>query len=172
MTEYFIVAKIVSVEGDKGFVKINSFSNKPGRFNSRRKIYIDFWGEKKELFLQSVKQKKNNIFIKFKEFDDEESVQVLIGKEIFVDEKDLLKLPNGHYFIHDIIGFSVLRNGHKFGEVADVYSLTSNDVYLIKKTNGDEILIPAVHEFIENIDVLKKVITLKPGEDFYEKDED
>jgi 16S rRNA processing protein RimM len=172
VTEYFVIAKIISVEGDKGFVKINSFSDNPDRFRKLGKVYIDFWGEKKKLLLQSVKQKKENIFIEFKEFDNDESAQILIGKEIFVDDKDLLKLPKGHYFIHDIIGCDVLRNGAEFGKVTDVYSLTSNDVYVIRKSNGDEILIPAVHEFIENIDVPRKIVTLKPGKGFYEDDED
>ena len=56
--------------------------------------------------------------------------------------------------------------------MTDVYSLTSNDVYVIRKTNGEEILIPAIHEFIESIDTLNKVLILKSGEDFYEDDED
>ena len=172
MIEYFLVAKIVSAEGDKGFLKIDSFSDSPERFVKLKKIYIDFWGEKKLFSLQSVKRKKENILIKFKNFDDKESVEVLIGREVFIDSKDVLKLPKGHYFIHDIIGSNVIRNGVEFGKLTDVYSLTSNDVYVIRKTNGEEILIPAIHEFIESIDTLNKVLILKSGEDFYEDDED
>jgi len=170
--EYFLVAKIVSAEGDKGFLKIDSFSDSPERFAKLKNVYIDFWGEKKLFSLQSVKRKKENILIKFKNFDDKESVEVLIGREVFIDSKDVLKLPKGHYFIHDIIGSNVIRNGVEFGKLTDVYSLTSNDVYVIRKTNGEEILIPAIHEFIESIDTLNKVLILKSGEDFYEDDED
>ncbi|HEY4756457.1 MAG TPA: ribosome maturation factor RimM [Ignavibacteriaceae bacterium] len=172
MIEYFLVAKIVSAEGDKGFLKIDSFSDSPERFAKLKNVYIDFWGEKKLFSLQSVKRKKENILIKFKNFDDKESVEVLIGREVFIDSKDVLKLPKGHYFIHDIIGSNVIRNGVEFGKLTDVYSLTSNDVYVIRKTNGEEILIPAIHEFIESIDTLNKVLILKSGEDFYEDDED
>jgi len=170
--EYFLVAKIVSAEGDKGFLKIDSFSDSPERFAKLKNVYIDFWGEKKLFSLQSVKRKKEDILIKFKNFDDKESVEVLIGREVFIDSKDVLKLPKGHYFIHDIIGSNVIRNGVEFGKLTDVYSLTSNDVYVIRKTNGEEILIPAIHEFIESIDTLNKVLILKSGEDFYEDDED
>lgn len=172
MIEYYLIAKIVSAEGNKGFLKIDSFSDSPERYSKLKKVYVDFWGEKKIFSLQSVKRKKENILIKFKHFDDKQSVEVLIGREVFVDDKDLLKLPNGHYFIHDIIGSNVIRNGVEFGKVTDVYSLTSNDVYVIRKKNGEEILIPAVHEFIESIDTLNKVLILKSGENFYEDDED
>lgn len=172
MIEYFLVAKIVSAEGDKGFLKIDSFSDSPERFAKLKNVYIDFWGEKKLFSLKYVKRIKENILIKFKDFDDKESVEVLIGREVFIDSQDVLKLPQGHYFIHDIIGSSVIRNDVVFGKVTDVYSLTSNDVYVIRKTNGKEILIPAVHEFIESIDTINKVLILKSGEDFYEDDED
>lgn len=172
MIEYFLLAKIIASEGDQGFLKIDSFSDLPERFYKLKKVYIDFWGEKKIFFLQSVKRKKNTVLIKFKDFNNKESVEVLIGREVFVDDKDLIKLPNGHYFIHDIIGSKVIRNGTEFGTVTDVYSLTANDVYVIRKTSSEEILIPAVNEFIEKIDIINKVLILKAGQDIYEDDED
>lgn len=171
MTEYFLVAKIVSAEGDKGFLKIDSFSDSPERFSKLKKVYLDFWEEKKIFSLQSIKRKKENILIKFENFDNRESVGVLIGKDIFIDDNDLLKLPKGHYFIHDVIGCKVIFKGVEFGEVTDVYSMPANDVYVIQKTSGEEILIPAVHKFIESIDIHHKVLILKVGEDIYEDDE-
>jgi len=170
--EYFLLAKIIASEGDQGFLKIDSFSDSPERFYKLKKVYIDFWGEKKIFFLQSVKRKKDSVLIKFKDFDNKESVEVLLGRQVFVDDKDLLKLPKGHYFIHDIIGSKVIRHGTEFGTVTDVFSLTANDVYVIRKTSGEEILIPAVKEFIEKIDIINKVLILKAGEDIYEDDED
>ncbi len=172
MSEYFLVAKIVSAEDDKGFLKINSFSDNPARFNKLKKVYIDFWGEKKSFLLQTVKSNKNDILIKFKNFDDKESVDVLIGKDVYVDDADLLKLPFGHYFIHDLIGCKVLRNNVEFGDLIDVYSMLANDVFVIRKLSDEEVLIPAVHEFIESVDITNKILILKPGEDFYEDDED
>jgi 16S rRNA processing protein RimM len=172
VTEYFLVAKIVSAEGEEGYLKIDSFSNTPERFSKLKKVYLDFWGEKKIFSLQSVKQKKENILIKFENFNDKESVGVLVGKDIFVDDADVLKLPDKHYYIHDVIGCKVIRDDIEFGEVTDVYSMPANDVYVIRSTSGEEILIPAVNEFIESIDTLNKVLILKSGEDIYEDDED
>lgn len=172
MTEYFLIATISSAEGEKGFLKINSLSGDPERFNKLKKVFIDFWGEKKVFSLDVVKIKKGNILIKFKDFDDKQIVDVLIGKQIYVDKENLRKLPKGHYYIHDIVGSKVLRNDEEFGIVTDVYAIEANDVYEIKRTNGKEILIPGVHEFIDSIDTLKKVVVLKPGKDIYEDDAD
>jgi ribosomal 30S subunit maturation factor RimM len=81
VTEYFLVAKIVSAEGDKGFLKIDSFSDSLERFSKLKNVYLDFWGEKKKFLLQSVRNKKENILIKFKNFDDKESVGILKVKK-------------------------------------------------------------------------------------------
>ena len=64
MTEYFLVGKIVSAEDDKGFLKIDSFSESLERYSKLKKVYLDFWGEKKVFSLQSVKKKKENILLK------------------------------------------------------------------------------------------------------------
>lgn len=171
MENYYLIAKLIAAEGDRGEVKVYPVSNHPKRFKELEKVFIDFWGEKKTFSLQYVKHKRGSIFFKFKDFDDRQSVELLIGKEVFVDEKNLKKLPQGHYFIHDIIGCCVLRNGCVFGQIIDVYKLKANDVFVIEKIDGEEILIPAVKDFIESVDINKRTVILKPGDDFFEDDE-
>lgn len=172
MTDYFLIAKIVSAEDNQGFVRIKSFTTFSGRFKDLKKVYIDFWGDKKIFYIDAVRFKNGDVFLKFKNFDDKESVESLLNRNVFIDDNDLIKLPKGFYFIHDIIGSKVIRNNEEFGRVVDVYSLAANDVYVISMTNGKEILIPAVLEFIEKVDVENKVLVIKGGEDFYENDED
>ncbi|MGE5845571.1 MAG: ribosome maturation factor RimM, partial [Ignavibacteria bacterium] len=111
------------------------------------------------------------ILLKFKGFDTEKDAQALIGKDIFVDKTNLVKLPEGYFFIHDIIGSEVYRNDEKFGVIKDVLIYPANDVYIIEQTGGSEILIPAVKDYIESFDPGKKILILKPGSGIYE-DED
>ncbi len=168
--DYFLIAKIVSVVGKEGLVKINSFSDFPERFFRLEKVYIDFFDDMKEFFVEGVKKEKNSFFIKFRNFDSEYDSAVLVGKEIFVDSENAVKLPDDQFFIHDLIGSAVYRNGSLFGIIKDVLSYPANDVYVIE-SEGREILIPAAKDFIESFDADKKMLILKPGEDFYEDDE-
>jgi 16S rRNA processing protein RimM len=172
VTEYFLIARVVSTEGNHGFLRIKSFAQSSERFKDLKKVYVEFWGDKKLFYIESVKIKKGEVFLKFINFDDNKSVETLLNRDVFVDSDDLIKLPKGSYFIHDIIGCKVIRNNEEFGKVIDVYSLDANDVYKIEMINGEEILIPAVLEFIEKVDVENKVLVIKGGEDIYENDED
>jgi 16S rRNA processing protein RimM len=168
--DFFLIAKVVSVFGKEGFVRISSFSDFPERFFRLHKVYIDFFDDRKEFFVQEVRKHKNDFLLKFQNFDTNKEAEILMGKEIFVDNNDVVKLPENYFFIHDLIGSKVFRNNSEFGVIKDVLTYPANDVYVIEN-NGKEILIPAKMEFIESFDSVNKIMVLKPGGDLYEDDE-
>ena len=171
MSEFYLVARITSTADKKGFVKIYSYSDFPERFFSLHEVFIDFFGSKKKFVVEEAKKLKGELFVRFKNFSTEKETKVLLNKEVFVEEKDVIKLPENFYFVHDLIGSTVFRNGKLFGKIEDVLFYPANDVYVIKENNGGEILLPALSELIESFDPENKVRVLKPGESFYE-DED
>lgn len=160
MKELFLIAKISSLYGRNGFVKVELFSDFPERFFEREKVFIDFWGDKKALFLETIKYSGKSLVLKFKNFDDERDAGVLIGRELFVEKEDLAELPEGSHFIHDLVGSVVYQSDKKIGIITDVLSPPANDVIIIKKEDGEELLIPLVLEYIENFDPEKKRLVL------------
>ena len=171
MSDFFLIAKIVSLKGKDGFVNIISYSDFPDRFYKLDKVYIDFFNDKKEFFVEEVLEQNKQIAFKFRNFDSDKDAQVLIGKDIFVDEEKVIKLPEGSYFVHDLIGSKVYRNGEEFGSLKDVLKFPANDVYVIIDMLGEEILIPAIKDYIESFDREKKILVIKPGDEIYEDDE-
>jgi 16S rRNA processing protein RimM len=171
VNDFFLIAAVTSVADKKGSVKIISYSDYPERFNYLSKVYLDFFGEKKLFFVESVKRYKNSYILKFKNFDSDKDSEILVGKEIFVDKDDLVKIPEDHFFIHDLIGSKVIKDNTELGIIKDVLAYPANDVYVVENSNGKEILIPAVRSIIESFDKMKKILKLKPGEDLYEDDE-
>jgi 16S rRNA processing protein RimM len=168
LSEYFLIARITSASDRKGFVKIFSYSDFPERFLSLKEVYIDFFDIKKKFFVEEVKKVKNDFFIRFKNFTSASDTKILLDKEIYVDQKNVVKLPDNVYFIHDLLNCKVFRNEKYFGKILDVLAYPANDVYLIEDTNGQEILLPALSELIESFDAKHKMMILKPGESFYE----
>lgn len=118
-----------------------------------------------------MKKNKDFFTLKFKNFNSDKDSGILVGKEIFVDEENLIRLPEDHYFIHDLVGSKVIRDDKELGIIKDVLQYPANDVYVIEDNEGKEILIPAIHRIIESFDNVKKILKLKPGEDLYEDDE-
>jgi len=171
VSDFYLIATVTSVSGKNGAVKIISHSDYPERFFYLSKVYIDFFGEKKLFFVEKVRQNKNYFTLKFRNFNSEQESEILVGKEIFVDEENLVKLPDNHFFIHDLIGSRVIKNDKELGVIKEVYQYPANDVYVIEDSSSKEILIPAILGLIESFDKVNKILKLKPGEDLYEDDE-
>ena len=171
MSDFYLIATVTSVSGKNGAVKIISYSDYPERFFYLSKVYIDFFGEKKLFFVERVKQNKNFFTLKFKNFNSEQDSEILVGKEIFVDEENLVRLPENNFFIHDLIGSRVIKGDKELGVIKEVFQYPANDVYVIEDRSGKEFLLPAILRIIESFDSAKKILKLKPGEDLYEDDE-
>lgn len=171
MSEFFLVARISSIAGKNGFVKIELFTDYPERFYKLKNIFVDFFNDKKELKIQSVKKLKKSILLKFENFNSSQDVNILVGKDLFIKEDELLVLPDNQAYIHDIVGSTVLKNDIKIGVVTDIIILKSNNVYVIKENNDNELLIPAIDDYVEKFDSRNKILILKPIENIYDDDE-
>jgi 16S rRNA processing protein RimM len=115
---------------------------------------------------------KGKILIKFKNFDSLRDVQVLTGREIYVDEDNAITLPENHFFVHDLIGSDVIVQKKKIGSIADIIKGKANDVLVVLTEDKKEKLIPFVLSFIEKFDAAKKKLVLNISEDYLEEDED
>lgn len=170
MEDYFFIAEIISIYDDNGFVKIKSFSDFPERFFSLDKVYINIFGDYREFTVENVEQLGKYFLLKFKNFDSEEDVEFLVGSSIFVNQKNSVSLEDDTFFIHDLVGCKVFYNKKFFGNVIDVLSLNSNDVYVLDD-NGFERLVPAISEYIKTISTKNKRIELKVDFDKFSDNE-
>lgn len=154
------IGKIVSPHGIKGQIKVYNYSRRD-RFEDISEITID-----KETFnIESITSVKNMVILKVHGIEDRNSAEALRGKDVFMDEKYLDELKEDEYLIRDLIGLDVFRDeSSSIGKVIDVLQYGPSDTYEIKMNNGKMAYIPAVKEFIKDVD-LEKGITIEtiPG---------
>lgn len=80
------------------------------------------------------------------------------------------ELPEGEYYVGDLLGMDVVReDGSSVGTFHDVLKTGSADVYVIKPPQGQEILLAAVPENIVHIDVAARKMVVRLPE--WDKDE-
>ena len=66
-------------------------------------------------------------------------------------------LKKDEYFIADLIGVEVFdEKDEKLGALEDVMQTGANDVYVIRLSDGKELLLPAIKECILSVDVEEK----------------
>jgi 16S rRNA processing protein RimM len=82
---------------------------------------------------------------------------------MFVSREESRNLEEGEFFIADMIGIKVFTiDGEEVGVLEDVLQYAANDVYVIKKLNGDEVLIPAIMKFVPTIDMNERKMIIDP----------
>ena len=92
-------------------------------------------------------------YIQLKNIDSDKEARILANKEVFSPKKNVEKNIEDDSFTWDyFIGFTLTdeRLG-KIGRIVDVDTTTINTLFIVEREN-EEILIPAVEEFILRID--------------------
>lgn len=166
----YAVGKIVGCFGIKGYVKVQSFTRSSERFHNIRKVMIGTSAEEStERMIEAAKPGRSHILVKFQGMNDRSSAENVIGSIIFVDESEVQPLHEGSYFIHEIIGCSVYSPDETpLGVVEDVYRTPAQDLWVIRY-HGTLHMIPAVKEFVKNVDVQNKKIIIEMIEGLIEE---
>lgn len=159
MEEYFEIGQIINTSGLKGEIKIKPFTDDITKFNDFKTIYVSVKKELKEFEVEHVRFSKNMVFLKLKGIDTIEEAEnyrnLYIKRKRDKDEK----LEEDTYYIVDLLGCKVYTDEQKeLGEVVDVFSTGSNDVYVVKDELGKQVLLPAIKDVIKNVDIENRTI--------------
>jgi 16S rRNA processing protein RimM len=152
------IGQVVNVVGLKGELKVYHYSDYKERFEELPKIYL----ENTRCEISGVRYIKDMVILKLKGIDDRTEAEKHKGENIYIDKSDVRVLPEDTYYIFDLIGMKVVdESGNTVGTLCDVIQNTAQDLYEIEKENKSKFLIPAVEEFILNIDIKNKTMTVR-----------
>ena len=166
MKDYLELGQIVNVKGLKGEVKLNSFAEDNTVFERLPKVFLKSKSEMLEKQIEKVGYNKNQVILKFKDCNSIDEAELLRNMYLLVKRTDLGELPEGVYYIADLIGLSVYtEDGELLGKVDDIYSTGANDIYVVKDEMGKQKLLPGTHEVIKqtNLEEDKIIVHLIEG---------
>lgn len=153
--QYLEAGQIVNTHGIRGEVRIVPWADSAAFLRKFKTFYIDG----KAFHVVRSSEHKRQLIVQFEEVTDINAAMPLKGKTVFIDRADA-KLPRGRFFIQDILGADVVTDdGASIGKLTDVLDLPGGQVYEVKGPEGEH-LIPAVPEFVKNVDVDGGVITV------------
>lgn len=157
--EYVYLGKVANTHGVRGDIKINPYVNNFERFKKLKKIYIG--SDTATFTVVGCKQAKNQIILQLKESNSFEDAAALKNKEVFIERKDAVKLPEGEHFVFDLVKCDIYQDGELIGHLRDVLATGSNDVYIVERPGKKDLLIPALKSVVLNIDIENKRIDVK-----------
>ena len=161
MEDLLKVGVITTTHGVRGEVKVFPTTDDAERFLDIEYVLLDTGKELRRLNIQNVKFFKNLAILKFEGIDNINDIEMYKGRELWIPREEAQELGEDEYYVADLIGMEVLReNGEKFGVLRDVMETGATDVDIVDRVDGEEILLPAIHDCVLDVDVEKNTMTV------------
>jgi len=159
------VAKLGKTVGLNGTMKIYIDSDFPEQF---KKDAIFTTQKNKQLRVENFNPHNNTV--KFVAIDSIEEAKKLTNSSLFTsieDTKQNCNLKKNQYFWFDLIECTLIENNEPLGVIIDIQRLPLDDYFVIETTKelqeqklSKQFLLPYNEQFIENVDIDKKIITV------------
>lgn len=173
---YYTVGVIAGTHGLRGEVKVLSRTDFPEkRFAKGSQLFIRKEGQTpfQKLEVSQRRQHKQYWLVQFEGFASINEVEAWKGMQLCIHESELELLPEGTYYIHQLIGLAVYTDEDIFvGELIDVLSPGANDVYVVRgPLQKKDVLIPAIPSCVLSVDLAAKKMKIHMLPGLLEEDE-
>lgn len=166
-TDGFIpVGGVAKPHGIRGEFCIKSYADSPSLFSGETTLYLQDGNKPpKPITVRSHREHKGLVLLTCQGVDDRDKADALRGFAVLIREDDLPEPGEGEHYIHDMLGCRVqLENGTDIGVLETFYENAEQDTWVIITDDAKEILLPAVPEFVLDVDLDSEVITIDPPE--------
>ncbi len=162
------IGKIARTHGFDGTLKIIPLGNYPERFKKLKKVTVSWAAGRKvqQMEVERTRIANNQVYIKLKEIPSREDAQAYQGGFLQVPEEEVWPLPEGHYYYFQLEGLQVVdEEKGRMGVLTEVLETGANNVYVVKRENKRDLLLPAIPQVIKKIDLEQKTmhVQLLPG---------
>lgn len=162
--EKVLIGQITAPVGIKGEFRVFPYTDRNSRFSDIKKVYV---GEDETPYdIEKYRSDKDMVVLKLAQVSDRNTSETLRGKPLYAAKGDY-PLDEDAFFLEDLIGCRIVSDeDEELGVLVNIIQNTAQDIYEIKKPDGKTFLVPAVKEFVVNIDIDLKKITLHLIEGF------
>ena len=124
----------------------------------------------RKMEIDTVRMHQGTPLIRFVEAPDRTAAEFLRGQTLLIPESALPELDEDEVYLHDMLGLSVVLDatGQKLGVLDHVLFHGEQEFWSILMPEGKEILLPAVPEFVADIDLDTEIIRITPPEGLLE----
>lgn len=153
------VGVINGVWGVRGHVKVTPMTSNPDRFAAGTTLLVQGIPRK----VLDVQFPRGFPVVLFRGFEGRDAAEALTGEVIEIPESELPVLPEGEYYVHDLVGLTVeTRDGEALGTLVEVLRTGSNDVYVVRREGAKDVLVPAIHDVVLSVDLEARRMVIDP----------
>lgn len=147
---YLVVGMLRRPHGVRGELLMEVHTDFPERLKPGLVVFV---GEAHQpLTLDRVRGHKDGLLVGFAGIATPEDAGMYRNTYVYVTAKDRPRLPDGMYYHHEILGLNVVDDtGRELGVLTEILVTGANDVFVVTRPGGDELLIPSIPETLLEI---------------------
>jgi 16S rRNA processing protein RimM len=150
--ELCLLGMVTGTHGLRGELKIRPLSADSDALLQAEELFLRRTGETVCCKPSKVSVHKGNLLLRLEGFSDIDAVLPFVGCEVLMRYGDLPELSDDEFYWFELVGMRVTdQTGSELGILEDLFTTAAHDIYVVRGPFG-EILIPAVDEFIVQID--------------------
>jgi 16S rRNA processing protein RimM len=161
-SRFLVLGRVRKPHGLKGELSITSYADSPLIFNVLKRVFLQRDNTPpKEFEIFKVREHGKFVLLRLKDLRDRDEAEKWRGAKILALREEVPK-EEDEVFFEDIIGCKVyLPDGTYVGIVKDVKRYPQ-EIWEIEDIDENEILFPAIEEFVIKLDVDNEKIIIDP----------
>ncbi len=152
--EIIEIGQIVNTHGVKGEVKLNPWTDDLYDILDLDVLYKE---DGSKLHIEQARVHKNTVILKLKEVTDMQAAEKMRNTVLFTEKTPL---PEGRYYIKDLMGLTAVTEDGELGTLTDVFNTGANDIYEIRTKDGRRLYLPVIEGVIGDVDLEAKTIAV------------
>lgn len=150
------VGKILKPHGVKGALKVMPLTDDMHRFDLLDEISI-FGAHGVETYsISQVRYQDKFVLLELVGIETMNEAEKYSGRFLAIKDEERMPLEEGRYYIDDLVGCDVFEDERHLGQIKEVLQPGSNDVYVVARPEGGELLLPALFSVVKKVDIAHK----------------
>ena len=151
-----VVGRVIRSHGLDGAIRIRSHSDNPTRFQAGSELTI---AGQIHTVVSCRDLPGGDVLLRLEGLNDSHTARRLADEWILAPVNSAPELPPGEYYHYQLVGLTVITDqGENLGAVREVLQTGSNDVYVVASNTGAEILLPAIEQVVQEIDLASRTM--------------
>jgi len=151
---------VIKTHGLQGEVQLFLDVDNPQEYQNLESVLVKQDKVLIPFFLEHISINAKKSLAKFEEINSIEEAEKLVASEIYLPLSSLPKLSNGEYYLHQLVGLTLIDQGKKIGTVDQIYEIGPQNLISVTYQNK-EILVPITDGIIIKADFEKSELITK-----------
>jgi 16S rRNA processing protein RimM len=157
------VAVIERPHGVRGEMRARITTDRPEQLKRLKSLYLGDEASPRNVL--GVRFHQDRVLLRLAGIDTPEAVKALSGTPLRILGSQTAPLAEGEYFLFQLIDNEVVNEaGEVIGRLHDIIETGANEVYVVKRPDAPDLLLPNIPTVVLSIDPDAKRIVVKPDD--------